>query len=54
MAKGYNMFFKEEDYKKWEQFCEKNFKTKRVLSKIMTEAMEEYIENYIKIKRKIN
>jgi len=36
----------EQDVIKWEEFCLKNFKTKRVLSKVITEAMEEYIKNY--------
>lgn len=41
-----NLYFEVQDINKWEDFCEKNFKTKRVLSKIMTEAMEQYIENF--------
>jgi len=40
------LFLDENDVDKWEKFCEKNFKTKRVLSKIVTEAMEEYIKNF--------
>jgi len=43
-----NLYFEESDVRRWELFCEKNFKSKRVLSKIITEAMEEYIENFNK------
>ena len=40
------LYFKEEDVNKWENFCLEKFKTKRVLSKIVTEAMEDYIYNF--------
>lgn len=40
------LYLNKEDVLKWEEFCMKNFKTKRVLSKVITEAMEEYIENF--------
>lgn len=40
------LYLKKEDVLKWEKFCEKNFKSKRVLSKVLTEAMEDYIENF--------
>ena len=45
---GKNLFFEVEDVNFWEEFCEKNFKTKRVLSKVIKEAMDEYIENFEK------
>ena len=41
-----NMYFSKENILKWEKFCEDNFRSKRVLSKIMTEAMDEFIKNY--------
>ena len=40
-----NMYFKPEDVDKWEKYCEQKFKSKRVMSKVMTEAMEEFIQN---------
>ena len=48
MKKGFNLYFEEDDVKRWEEFCKHHFKTKRVLSKIMSEAMEQYIENFEK------
>ena len=41
-----NLYFEDSDVNDWEKFCEDKFKSKRVLSKIMTEAMAQYIENY--------
>ena len=41
-----NMYFEREDVERWEAFCEHNFKTKKVLSKVMSESMEQYIENF--------
>lgn len=41
-----HLYLQKKDVEKWERFCEDKFKTKRVLSKIVTEAMEEYIKNY--------
>lgn len=46
MKKNKTLSLEEKDIKRWEKFCETNFRTKRVLSKIMTEAMEQYIKNY--------
>lgn len=43
------LYLSKNDVINWEEFCKKNFKTKRVLSKVITEAMEEYIENFDKI-----
>ena len=40
------LYFQEEKVIDWEQFCKDNFKTKRVLSKIVTEAMDQYIKNF--------
>lgn len=50
MKKGFRLYFEEEDYERWQKFCQFNFKSKKVLSKIMTEAMEEYIINFEKLK----
>lgn len=41
-----NMYFSQDNIDKWEKFCKDNFKTKRVLSKVMTEAMDQYIVNF--------
>lgn len=41
-----NLYFFPKDIKKWEKFCLDNFGSERVLSKIVTEAMDEYIENF--------
>jgi hypothetical protein len=46
MKKGFNMYFEKEDVERWEAFCEHYFKSKRVLSKVLSEAMEEYIKNF--------
>lgn len=40
------LYLDQDDVLRWEEFCEYYFKSKRVLSKIVSEAMEEYIENY--------
>lgn len=40
------LYFEDTDVEKWEAFCETKFKTKKVLSKIIAEAMEQYIENH--------
>jgi hypothetical protein len=40
------LYFEIKDIEKWENFCLKQFKTKRVLSKILSEAIEEYIVNF--------
>jgi hypothetical protein len=42
------LYLVKDDVDRWEKFCLFHFKTKRVLSKIMSEAMEEYIENFEK------
>ncbi len=40
----------DEDYHEaWVKFCVANFKTKKVLSKIITEAMELYMVNFERI-----
>lgn len=41
-----NLRFEPEKLVEWDAFLEENFKTKRVLSKIMTEAMDQYIKNF--------
>jgi len=46
------LYLEEQEVVNWEQFCKDNFKTKRVLSQVMTEAMEQYIENFYEIKYK--
>ena len=46
MKKGFRLYFEEEDYERWQKFCEHYFKSKKVLSKIVTESMEEYIVNF--------
>jgi len=43
-----HLYLKPSDVNRWEKFCLHNFKTKRVLSKVMSEAMEEFIENFEK------
>ena len=44
------LYLNQEDVNRWEKFCLFHFKTKKVLSKVISEAMEEYIENFEKIK----
>ncbi len=46
------IYLEKSDLKAWELFCEEKFKTKHVLSKIITEAMEEYLENYKELSSK--
>jgi hypothetical protein len=41
-----NLWLDDKDVERWEKFCLYHFKTKRVLSKIISEAMEQYIENF--------
>ena len=41
-----HMRFLIEDLKEWDKFCEKNFKSRRVLAKVIKEAMEQYIKNF--------
>ena len=43
-----HLYLEDSDVERWEKFCEYNFKSRRVLSKIVTEAMEEYIINFEK------
>jgi hypothetical protein len=40
--------FEKVDVKTWEDFFLENFRTKRVLSIIISEEMEEYIKNFKK------
>lgn len=39
------LFLDDKDTEEFEKYCLKKFKTKRVLSKIITEAMFDYMEN---------
>ena len=41
-----NLRFEPKKLEEWDEFLLKNFKTKRVLSKVMTEAMDQYIKNF--------
>lgn len=47
-----NLYLDSKKIKEWESFCEINFKTTRILSKIITEAMDMYIQEYNKKKFK--
>ena len=41
-----NMYFSVDKITEWEKFCKDKFNSERVLSKVMTEAMDQYIENF--------
>lgn len=40
-----NLFIEKEDLYFFEEYCEKKYNSKRVLSKVMSEAMYEFIKN---------
>ena len=46
MKENKTLYLEKTDIEKWEEFCKKHFKTEKVLSKIVTEAMAQYMENY--------